>query len=165
MRCQDVQNQLRAFSIGELPMDVRQTIQAHVSECAACRAELAKIDALAGVFAAAQTPPIPPGFASRVLATARQRLKTDPIEPWDLMRWWREASAPMHAAAAAVMVLGLTIGLLMGTASGPLPTQVAGKMQPDPFDAYPLDYLGEAPGGSLADNYFALAATTSEGGR
>ncbi len=149
---------LKAFALGELPMDIRQTIQAHVSECAACRAELAKIDALDGVFAAAQTPPIPPGFASRVLATARQRRKTEQIETWNLIRWWRLASAPMHAAAAAVMVVGLTIGLLMGTASGPLPTQAAGQMQSDPVDAYQLDYLGEAPGDSLAANYFALVA-------
>ncbi len=93
MRCQDVQNQLRAFSIGKLPMDVRQTIQVHVSECAACRADLAKIDALAGVFAAAQTPPIPSGFSARVLAMARQRLETDKNEPWNMIRWWRVASA------------------------------------------------------------------------
>ncbi len=165
MRCQDVQNQLRAFSIGELPMDVRQTIQAHVSECAACRAELAKIDALAGVFALAQTPPIPSGFAARMLATARQRLETEQIETWNLIRWWRVASAPMHAAAAAVLVIGLTIGLLMGTASGPWPTQAVGQMRSDPVDAYLLDYLGEAPSDSLADSYLALAATTSQGGR
>jgi anti-sigma factor RsiW len=69
MRCQDVQIKLRAYSIGELPMDVRQTIQAHVSECGACRAELAKIDPLTGVLAAAQTPPIPP----RVLPLACSR--------------------------------------------------------------------------------------------
>ncbi len=158
MRCQDVQNQLRAFSIGELPMDVRQTIQAHVSECAACRAGLTVVDALAGVFALAQTPPIPSGFAARVLTMARRRQETEQIESWNLIRWWRVASVPMHAAAAAVMVLGLTIGLLMGTASGPLPMQAVDQMQSDPVDAYPLDYLGEAPGGSLAANYFALVA-------
>ncbi len=165
MRCQDVQNQLRAFSIGELPKDVRQTIQAHVSACEACRAELVKIDPLAGVLAATQSPPIPSVFTARVLVMARQRLETDHIEPWNLIRWWRVASAPMHAAAAAVMVLGLTIGLLMGTASGLLSSQAVGQMQSAPVDAYLLDSLGEAPGGSLADSYLALAATTSQGGR
>jgi anti-sigma factor RsiW len=160
MRCQDVQVKLRAFSIGELPMDVRQAIQAHVSECAACRADLAQTDPLAGVLAAAQTPPIPSGFTARVLATARQRLTTEQIEPWNLMSWWRLTSAPMHAAAAAVLVIGLAVGLLMGQAAAPVASQAAGNMQSDPVDTYPLDYLGEAPSGSLADNYFAIAATT-----
>ncbi len=162
MRCQDVQDQLRAFSIGELPMDVRQAIQAHLSACAACRAELTAVDALAGVLAAAQTPPIPEGLAARVLSTARQRREIDQIEPWNLVRWWRLTSAPMQAAAAAMIVVGLAIGLVLGSASGPLPPQGAGRMQPDPFEVYPLDSLGEAPGGSLAESYLALAATTVE---
>ncbi len=151
MNCQDVQNELRAFSIGALPMDVRQTIQAHVSKCDACRTELAKIDALAGVLAAAQTLPIPSGFAARVLATARQRLTTDQIEPWNLIRWWRLTSVPMHAAAAAALVMGLAVGLLIGRTSAPLPPRAAGNMRPDLADAYQFDYLGEAPSGSLAD--------------
>lgn len=165
MNCQDVKNQLRAFSIGELPRRVRQIVQVHVSECDACRSELAKIDALAGVLAAAQAPPIPSGFAARVLTTARQRLETEQFESWNLLSWWRLTSAPMHAAAAAVLVIGLTIGLVMGAASGPLPATDAKNAQPDPVDTYQLDYLGEAPDGSLADNYFALAATTREEGR
>lgn len=162
MNCQDVKNKLRAFSIGELPMDIRQALQAHVSACDACRAELAKTDALAGVLAAAQTPPIPPGFTARVLAMAQQRQITERIGTWNLKRWWHVTSVPMHAAAAAMLVIGLAIGLVMGSASWPLPPQDAGKMQPDLFGAYPLDYLGEAPGGSLADNYFALVASQTE---
>ncbi len=165
MRCQDVQKQLKAFSIGALPMDVRQTVQTHVSKCAACRAKLAKIDALAGVLAAAQTPPIPAGFAARVLATARKRLESEQIATWNLIRWWRLTSVPMHAAAVAVLVIGLAIGLVMGAASAPLLAPATKNARPDPVDTYQLDYLGEAPGGSLADSYFALAATTSEGGR
>lgn len=165
MRCQDVKIQLQAFSIGELPMDVRQAVQAHMSDCAACMADLAKIDALACIGAAAQTPPIPEDFAARVMAMARQRQENDLFETWNLVRWWRLTSAPMHAAAAAVLVIGLAIGLVMGADSGPLTAPAAKNVQPDPVDTYQLDYLGEAPGGSLADNYFALAATTSEGGR
>ncbi len=165
MRCQDVKNQLKALSLGELPKELRQTVQDHVFECDACRADLAETDSLAGVLAAAQTPSIPPGFTARLLAIARQRLTTEQIEPWNLVRWWRLTSVPMHAAAAAVMIIGLAVGLLMGQASGSLAPQDAGRMQPAPVDAYPIDYLGEAPGGSLADGYFALAAPTSEGGR
>jgi len=159
MRCEEVQQQLREFSTGELPMDVRQTVQAHLSECAACCAELAKVDALAGFLTGAQAPPVPSGFASRVLSKARQRHEANPAA-WNLMRWWRLTSAPMHAAAAAVLVIGLAVGLLMGWKTSPAsqapPAQAA--VQADPLDAYNLDYLGDAPSGSLADSYLALVS-------
>lgn len=80
MRCQDVKIQLQALSIGELPVDVRQAVQVHISDCAACRADLAKIDALACMGAAAQSPPIPEGFSARVLTMARQRQGNDLFE-------------------------------------------------------------------------------------
>ncbi|MFW6106934.1 MAG: anti-sigma factor family protein [bacterium] len=46
MRCEDVLRQLTAFSSGELPADVRQVVQAHLAKCPACRAALARVDAL-----------------------------------------------------------------------------------------------------------------------
>lgn len=165
MRCEDVLKQLTAFSSGELPADVRQAVQAHLAECAACRAALAEVDALAGVLAGAQAPPIPSGFASRVLAAARQRQKAEPLAAWNLMRWWRLASAPMHAAAAAVLVIGLSVGLVLGWTSAPSAAQATTAAQPDPVDAYQIDYLGEAPSGSLADSYLTLVSATDEGGR
>jgi anti-sigma factor RsiW len=163
MRCEEVQQQLREFSTGELPMDVRQTVQAHLSECAACCAELAKVDALAGFLTGAQAPPVPSGFASRVLSKARQRQEANPAA-WNLMRWWRVTSAPMHAAAAAVLVIGLTVGLVLGWTSVPSAAQ-ATTVQEDPFDAYQIDYLGEAPSGSLPEIYIALLSGRNEEAR
>jgi anti-sigma factor RsiW len=158
MRCEEVLNQLAAFSSGELPADVRQVVQAHLAECPACRAALARVDALAGVLASTQTPPVPAGFAARVTAAARQRREAEPLVAWNPLRWWRLVPAPMHAAAAAVLVIGLAVGLLMGwttlLARQAPPAQAAAPA--DPLDAYNLDYLGDAPSGSLADSYLAL---------
>ena len=165
MRCDQVQEQLRAFSSGELPADVRPAVQAHLAECAACRAALAEVDAVACVLSAAQTPPIPPGFTSRVMTAARQMRRAEPVAAWNLMRWWRLTSAPMHAAAAAVLIIGLSFGLVMGWTSAPSPAQAGTAAQPDPVDAYQIDYLGEAPSGSLADSYLTLVSATNEGGR
>ena len=165
MRCEDVLKQLTAFSSGELPADVRQAVQAHLAECAACRAALAEVDALAGVLASGRTPPVPRGFAARVMMAARQRQETKPVAAWNLMRWWRLTSTPMHAAAAAVLIIGLSVGLVLGWTSATSPAQAEAAVQPDPVDAYQLDYLGEAPSGSLADSYLTLVAATNEGGR
>lgn len=164
MRCEDVLKQLTAFSSGELSANVRQAVQAHLAECAACRAALAEVDALA-VLASGRTPPVPRGFAARVMMAARQRQETKPVAAWNLMRWWRLTSTPMHAAAAAVLIIGLSVGLVLGWTSATSPAQAEAAVQPDPVDAYQLDYLGEAPSGSLADSYLTLVAATNEGGR
>jgi anti-sigma factor RsiW len=165
MRCEEVQQQLREFSTGKLPMDVRQTVQAHLSECAACRAALARVDLLAGALSSAQTPPIPPGFASRVMARARQRQANELVAVWSPLRWWTRTSTPMHVAVAAMLVIGLIIGFVMGWTATPLTSQTTTATQSDPLKAYQVDYLGEAPEGSLADRYLSLVLTTNEGGR
>jgi anti-sigma factor RsiW len=166
MRCEEVQQQLRGFSTGELPMDVRQTVQAHLSECAACCAELAKVDALAGFLTGAQAPPVPSGFASRVLSKARQRQEANPAA-WNLMRWWRVTSAPMHAAAAAVLVIGLGTGALISwnTWQAPAAPPAQAASQTDPLASYNVDYLTDAPDGSLAQTYLALVSTPAQEGK
>ncbi len=168
MRCDEVLNQLVAFSSGELPADVRQVVQAHLAECAACRAELSRLDALAGVLAGTRSPPVPAGFAARVTAAARRRQDAPSarlrqgyggqVAPWNLLRWWRLTSGPMHAAAAAVLIVGLTVGAVMGWASAPPIAPAETAAQTDPVDAYQVDFLGEAPAGSLADSYLALVS-------
>jgi len=165
MRCEDVQQQLKHFAAGDLPVTDRQTVQTHLNECADCRAKLTEIDALAGVLANTPTPPVPSGFASHVMAAARQRQEAQPVAAWNLLRWWRMASAPMHAAAAAVLIIGLSVGMVMGLTSGPLAAQAETPAEVDPVDVYQIDYLAEAPSGSLADSYLTLVAVTDEGGR
>ena len=165
MHCENVQQQLNRFAAGDLPVADRQTVQAHLAECAACRAKLAELDALAGVVASTPTPPIPSGFASRVIAAARQRQQAQPITAWNLLRWWRLTSAPMHAAAAAVLIVGLSVGVVPTRRSSDLAARAETAAEVDPVDVYQIDYLGEAPSGSLADSYLTLVSTTNEGGR
>lgn len=165
MHCENVQQQLNRFVAGDLPVADRQAAGAHLAECAACRAKLAELDALAGVVASTPTPPIPSGFASRAIAAARQRHLAQPITAWNLLRWWRLTSAPMHAAAAAVLIVGLSVGVVLGWTSAPSAAQAETAAGVDPVDVYQIDYLGEAPSGSLADSYLTLVSATNEGGR
>jgi anti-sigma factor RsiW len=165
MHCENVQQQLNRFVAGDLPMADRQAVQAHLAECAACRAKLAELDAVAGVVASTPTPPIPSGFASCVMAAARKRQKAQPVAVWNLLRWWRLTSAPMHAAAAAVLIVGLSVGAVLGWTSAPPEARAETAAEVDPVDVYQIDYLGEAPSGSLADSYLTLVLATDEGGR
>jgi anti-sigma factor RsiW len=165
MHCENVQQRLNRFAAGDLPVADRHAVQAHLAECAACRAKLAELDALAGALVDTPTPPIPSGFASRVMAAARQRQEAQPVAVWNLMRWWRLTSVPMHAAAAAVLIIGLSVGVVMGWTSASPSGQAQTAAQTDPVDAYQIDYLGEAPSGSLAESYLALVSATNEGGR
>jgi anti-sigma factor RsiW len=164
MHCKDVQGQLKAFASSQVPVDTRQRIQAHLTECAACRTALGRIDPVAGVLAGVQTPPIPPGFAARVMTAAQRRSQAEPVPAWNLLRWWRLASAPMHLAAAAVLVVGLTAGLMMGWTVAPSVGRMASAGQSDPLSTYQLDVLSEVPEGSLAGSYLTLVATANEGG-
>ena len=165
MHCENVQEQFNRFAAGDLPMADRQAVQAHLAKCAACRAKVAEFDALAGVLADTPMPPIPSGFASRVMAAARQRQQAQPLAAWNLPRWWRLASAPMHAAAATVLIVGLTVGVVLGWTSAPSAARAETAAEVDPVDVYQIDYLGEAPSGSLANSYLTLVSATDEGGR
>ena len=165
MHCENVQQQLNRFAAGDLPVADRQTVQAHLAECAACHAKLTELDAVAGVVATTPTPPIPSGFASRVMVAARKRQEAQPVAAWNLLRWWRLTSAPMHAAAAAVLIVGLSVGVVLGWTSAPSAARADAAAQVDPVDVYQIDYLGEAPSGSLADSYLTLVSATNEGGR
>ena len=161
MRCEEVQSSLTAYSSGELPTDVREAVQAHLGRCALCRAALVGIDALASVMASAKTPPVPAGFAARVMAEARSQRSAAVSAGWNPLKRLRLASAPMRAAAAAVLLIGLGAGLLMGWTSGPAvvsPDRAETTSQADFLDTYQLEALGDAHEGSLADSYFALVS-------
>ena len=93
MRCEDVQQLLEGFVTGDLPLAARQTIQVHLAECSGCRTKLATIDDLAADLVGTQAPPVPWGFASRVMVAARQRRRAEPVAPWDLTPRKRRESA------------------------------------------------------------------------
>ncbi len=165
MRCEEVVRQLNRTSAGELPPHVHEAVHGHLAGCEACRAALAEIDALAGILAGMPSPPVPAGFTTRVMAAAAMRRKAKDVTEWSFVKWWRTVSAPIHAAAAAALIIGLSIGLAMGWSTASLPAQAGAAAQSNLLDGYQIDYFSEAPSGSLADSYLTLVAATNEGGR
>lgn len=171
MRCKKVRQKLDAYAANELTAGVREQVAEHLAACDACRQALARQRDLAALLRGIPAPPVPDGFRARLMAAARERLSarerpvTPPASPW---RWWRSASVPMRLAAAAVLVLSLSLGALMGldTARGtsPAPFTGAQTVEADPTAVYNLDSLADTPSGSLAETYLTLASARSEEG-
>jgi len=155
MICQDIQSQLNRYLDGELPAEERSRVEQHLSVCDDCRGMLEDLRTLSAALAKVPAPlDVPSGFAERVMAHAAQR--TEP--PTTIMRQWYSFSPLMRIAAAAMLVLGIALGALMARSlSGDAP-RVSGVATADPNNIYGIDYLSEAPGGSLADTYLTLAS-------
>ncbi len=162
MRCKAVWNKLDRLSRQEIEPRMRERIEAHLRSCAECRQHLVPQERLKALLASAPAPPaIPGGFGERLRVMARQRQaerQSVPASLWHL-RWLSpRASVVRKAAQAVALAAGLLIGVLMGqqtwrSAHSPVPEQV---VQPDAIAVYELDYLTDAPSGSLVEGYLAL---------
>lgn len=161
MLCRDVREKLTALAAGELPADLRRGVLAHCAGCPPCRRALENIDLLAAVLIRLEDPPVPPGFLSRLLEAAREK----PDEVRRPLAWWRSASPALRAAAALFLIAGLAGGIALGRPPAPPAGRTDAGSRSDPIETYQLDYLGEAPAGSLADSYQSLLATADGGGR
>jgi len=110
-------------------------------------------------------PPIPDGFAARVVAQAKERQATitrsGRMPRVSLRSRWKRFE--FSAGTAAALVAGLVIGVFMGHE-----TWRPGRRQPpavatrpaDPLAASGFEYLVEPGGNSLAQAYIGLTATS-----
>jgi anti-sigma factor RsiW len=162
MDCKHFAKHLHACVDNAVAPAIRAAMQAHAVSCPACRREFESLAQLEAVLRSApQPPPVPAGFAGRVMA--RAAAARNARAPFRLVArlpgfdWWEDLARPARAAAAAVLVAGLAMGAVMGwdaNRNGRSPSAVA--TQPDALAAYNLDYLAEAPAGSLAQVVMAL---------
>jgi anti-sigma factor RsiW len=167
MRCRTVQERLNAFLDSLLQPSERAEMDAHLEGCHKCQAALARLRRLSALLESIPAPPVPDGFSFRLMQRAHQR-QAEPrpsrILTWRPVLFWREMPAATRVAAAAMLVLAIGLGALMGRdlSSGPKPAGIAAA---EMNDVYALDYLSEAPDGSLADAYLTLASAANGGGR
>jgi len=161
MVCRNVRPKLNRYLDGELSAEERSRIEQHLGECKDCSEALEGLCAVAAALAKAPAPPdVPNGFAERVMAHAYRRTHTRPA----VVRLWHSFSPAMRYAAAAVLMLGIGLGALMARGISTDAPEPSGLATADPNEVYGLDYLSEAPGGSLADAYLTLASTDNGGG-
>ena len=160
MNCRTAQSKLNRYLDGELPVRDRDHVEQHLRECLSCRNELEGLRVVADLMSALPEPPeVPAGFAERVM----NRAARDRAGKGLLLTFWQSVSPPMRIAAAAMIVLGVCLGTLMSR-------DVLRGRNPAAPDAavteldtsYGLDYLTDAPEGSLADSYLALAGGRME---
>lgn len=165
MHCREVDHKLEAFAGGELPQRERTAVQQHLDSCRECREELEGVRQLQEVMRRKSIPPVPEGFAERVMARAREQKEaagreSKILRPFDSLL---QRPGPWRAAVAAAFLVGLGFGLLMGfgtrsDATGP-PQEVA---RTDAVEEYRLDYLVGAPSDSLSGSFVRLASTSNQ---
>ena len=107
MRCLDVQVELEAYVDRELSPEQAALLEQHVADCAGCRAELARLQA---VTAALETWPLvaePAQLAARVMARVRPDLAAQayPTAPRFRIYWSDLAISLAGAGLAAAIAL------------------------------------------------------------
>lgn len=117
--CDEIRERLLAYHDGELPVEERRAVEAHLLWCADCAREAALIGETLGRVQALPAPEPPEGFWEAFGVEVRQRIARErpPRLPW----WVRVAGrlrglsplrpVPVLAAATAVGLL-LAIGLI-----------------------------------------------------
>lgn len=161
--CLGIRRQLSAYLDGELSPHRRTALERHLVRCRSCHAALESLRRLEHPLQAVEVPPVGPDLAGRIVAEARKR-RNACGKPNAIPLYRRLSASPtwvFRGAAAAVLVIGLGLGSYMGWSAGRSTSQVM-IAQSNSLAAYNLDYLGDAPDGSLASSYLALASN-SEG--
>lgn len=170
MRCDTVRKKLDRFAQQELAPRLRESVEAHLRECAGCRRHLAREERLAAVLASVPEPPaVPEGFGDRLMAAARRRQAASrPVPELRRRVGWLRPSVPFgaQAAQAAVLAGGLLLGVVMGQQAWQSvhPAGTQQTSQADPLAVFELDYLSDAPGGSLAESYLTLTTASNHNG-
>jgi len=165
MRCKDMRDLLSAYLDDELRPHLRAKLESHLQSCQNCQQALARLRRLAFLLENTWAPPLPEGFANRVMTQARERVTRRQHQVGTRsggIHWWMSMSIPMRAATAAVLIVGAAAGLLMAwdtwQDSATRPAASVTTAQSDPAALYNLDYLADAPVGSLAQVYLTLAS-------
>jgi len=167
MRCEKIISCLNAYVDGEQPDNLRRIMDDHLAICGSCRGRLEEIREIDALFQGAlPVPPLPEGFAARLMIKARKRQPTRasgrrsvPLA-WHPFGWMAELSAPMRLAACATVFLALVTGLsLAGRDVARRNVSIEqGK------DIYGLEWFDPALPGSISSIYIAMADQPYEKG-
>ncbi len=118
LSCVKYRKRLGAYMDGELSERKRTSTKRHLSECDACRAELAANKKLEPLLNTLLVPPVPTAVATRILAEAQKRKKArGRIQirmQWKTLRFG--AWLP-RAVTTAALISGLITGGYMGAIS------------------------------------------------
>jgi len=159
---------LSAYLDGRLPAGRRARLEKHLAACEDCRAVLEDLRAIGRALATLEAPPPPPHMASRILAHAKARQR-ERAPRGSLRRGLSLPAILRHALAGATtaLLIGIAAGWLVGRHWSPEQTGLpvfSQTSEPDLLEIYNLDYLVDAPEGSLAGCYLTLLSEPRAGG-
>jgi anti-sigma factor RsiW len=159
--CRKYRKQFSAYLDGEMPRQKRLTLADHLAICAACRRELAALEALGSALSRLEVAPPPIHLASRIVATAHrqqaERASGPSVRLWPtrmpVWPWGFKA-----AGAVSMLVLMLYFGQFIGT-RGWLPGSSDGRntMMTATSAVEGLEWFAPAPPGSLLSSYLSMA--------
>jgi len=159
MRCREVRQMLDLFVRQELTPPVRETIEVHLGSCGRCREEFARLRRLEELLVSGPTPPVPEGFAQRVVERARREAvpHSAEVSVRHRLRKGLGRRVRIGAGTAAALAGGLLLGGYLGSQTwGNAPP--AAVEPADPVAGSGLGQLVEPEGDSLAQTYLALTA-------
>ena len=163
MRCQTVRQKLEAYAGAELAPQVCERIEDHLRSCSGCREALARQKELEALVRSVPAPPVPDGFAGRVMAGARVRGELPrPVSRagWRPFGWLEPERLRLGAGTAAALAAGLLIGGFMGRQTWQRSDvqSVAGDqmVEADPVTASGLSFLAGLGDSSLGEAYLGL---------
>jgi len=163
MRCQTVRQRLEALAAEEVAPHVRKEMEGHLRSCSGCRAAWARQKQLATLIRSVPAPPVPDGFAGRLVARARVgRESARPVSPsgWRSLGWLGPRRLRLGMGTAAALAAGLLIGGLMGRQTWPRSAVQIGAgnqvVEADPVEASGLGFLTSLGDQSLGEAYLGL---------
>ena len=157
MNCTAIRKKLSAFGDREVSSALRSEMEAHLAACSGCRQVLADLDRLWLALEDAPSPPMSPDFSQEIMRKIATKQGSR------LSHWTRalDQMFPAPVAMAAMVLLGLLIGGLIGRAALEERVTIA-TVQGQAATLEALDAFAPTPKGSLAQGYFLLVSDTTQ---
>lgn len=102
MDCHDAQPQMTAYLSGDLVLEDRRTVEAHLSACECCRVELARLGQVWEALAGLPVMPLDPTADRQVLERVVAEIAGEPMTLSVAVRWRGIAVAALLAAALSI---------------------------------------------------------------
>ena len=150
-----------------LTPDERESLEIHLRECrgggggGGCQQQLENLQRLLSILRSDLSPPVPEGFADRVMARAGEQeaiiTPARSLSHEESPSIWKRLES--FAGVTAALAAGLIVGIFMGNEAWRADRQqpIVSTTQPaEPSEASDFEYLIDPPGNSLAQAYLGL---------
>lgn len=160
--CAKNRKHLNAYMDGELPERALREVERHLAGCPTCLLELDGLCGLKPLLEKVEVPPVPAGLSARILSEAAVRQNRKECQKTSSWQWREFLFQPwlVRWATTAALVVGLSVGALMGWTSYLRPDSgqlvIMATDENDARNMYAFDVMGAEPRGSIEAATLAL---------